>query len=415
MEKYFISSQKRYPDMPKILMLVCDGMADRPLKELHGKTPLEVAIKKNLDFIAKMGINGLLDPIAPGIRVGSDTTHLALLGYDPYSVYTGRGPLEAIGCGIKLKKGDIAFRSNFATVDEQQIVLDRRAGRIDEGTKDLANEINKIKVSGAQIIFKESTAHRGALVLRGIGLSCNISDSDPHIIGSKVLDVNSLDSSLEAKKSAEIVNEFSKNAMRVLKDHEINVVRLKNGLNPANMLLLRGCGSPPDILSFKDKYTLEGGCIATTGILKGLARSLDMELIPARKDYKKRIIDALKYLENNDFLLINFKETDDASHDNLHLEKIKIIEKIDRVLGPLKEFIKENYLIILSDHTTSTKYGDHTADPVPIVIAGPEVRRDNVDKFDEIHVARGGLNRIKGKNLIPIMLDLINKSEKFGA
>ena len=140
-----------------------------------------------------------------------------------------------------------------------------------------------------------------------------------------------------------------------------------------------------------------------------------MELIPARKDYKKRIIDALKYLENNDFLLINFKETDDASHDNLHLEKIKIIEKIDRVLGPLKEFIKENYLIILSDHTTSTKYGDHTADPVPIVIAGPEVRRDNVDKFDEIHVARGGLNRIKGKNLIPIMLDLINKSEKFGA
>ena len=159
----------------KILFIVLDGASDRPVE---GKTPLAQASKPNMDALAFGGINGIMDTIAPGIRPGSDTSHLALLGYDPYKYYTGRGPFEAAGVGIDVKGGDIAFRVNFATV-ENGVVTDRRAGRIDD-TDSLANAINeKVKVPGVEIIFKRSTGHRAALVLRGKGLSQAITDTDP--------------------------------------------------------------------------------------------------------------------------------------------------------------------------------------------------------------------------------------------
>ncbi len=401
--------------MPKVLMLVCDGMADRPLKELGGRTPLEVATKDNLNSIAAMGINGILDPIAPGVRVGSDTTHLALLGYDPYAVYTGRGPFEAIGVGLRLEDGDIAFRSNFATVDENLVVLDRRAGRIQDGTRELAEAINGIKLSGVEIIFKESTAHRGALVMRGKDLRCEVSDSDPHVTGVKVLDVKAMNSTPGAEKTAELVNEFSQRVQDVLRTHEVNVARVNKGLNPANMLLLRGCGRVAKIQSFQEKYGLQTGCMTTTGLIRGIAMGLGMELLSTSEDYGRRIEEGLKYLKKNDFLLLNIKEPDEAAHDHKAREKITLIERIDEAMAPLKGFAKDNYLLLLSDHTTSTSYGDHTGDPVPVVIAGPEVRRDDVREFDERSAAKGGMGRIRGRDLIPIVMDLMNKSEKFGA
>lgn len=401
--------------MPKVLMLVCDGMADRPLRELDGKTPLEVATKDNLNSLAAMGINGILDPIAPGVRVGSDTTHLALLGYDPYAVYTGRGPFEALGVGLRLEDGDIAFRSNFATVDEDLVVLDRRAGRIKEGTRALAEAINGIRIPGVEIIFKESTAHRGALVMRGEGLSSEVSDSDPHATGEKVLDVRALDSTPGAEKTAELVNEFSRRVLEVLRAHKVNAARENAGLKPANMLLLRGCGKAAKIQSFREKYGLQAGCMATTGLIRGIALGLGMELLDTPENYGRRVKKGLKFLEKNDFLLLNIKEPDEAAHDHDAREKISLIERIDEAIAPLKGFTEDNYLLLLSDHTTSTSYGDHTGDPVPVVIAGPEVRRDEVREFDERSAAKGGLGRIRGRDLIPIVMDLLNKSEKFGA
>lgn len=398
-----------------ILMLVCDGMADRPLKELGGKTPLEAAAKSNLNTLAAMGINGILDPIAPGVRVGSDTTHLALLGYDPYAVYTGRGPFEALGVGLCLEEGDIAFRGNFATVDDGLVVLDRRAGRINDGTDKLAEAVNSIRIPGVEIIFKESTAHRGALVMRGRGLSCEVSDSDPHVTGERVLEAKALKPTPEARRTAELVNEFSRQVPRVLRNHRINIDREKKGLKPANMLLLRGCGRAGIIQSFNEKYGLRGGCMTTTGLIKGMALGLGMELLDTPMEYRRRIETGLKFLEEKDFLLLNIKEPDEAAHDHDAKKKISIIEKIDAAVAPLIEFAEENYLIILSDHTTSTTYGDHTGDPVPVAIVGPEVRRDDVKMFDERSAAKGGLGRIRGRDLMPTIMDLVNRSEKFGA
>lgn len=389
----------------KALMLVCDGIADRPVRELKGKTPLEVARKQNMDALASRGITGILDPIAPGIRVGSDTTHLALLGYNPYEVYTGRGPFEAAGVGLKLRQGDIAFRCNFATVDENLVVLDRRAGRISKGTDKLARAINKIKIPGAEIIFKESVAHRGVLILRGKKLSHKVSDSDPHVAGEKVRKVKALDESPEARRTASILNAFSEDVHKVLREQNGN----------ANMLLLRGCGAAPKLKSFREKYGISGACMATTGIIKGIARLAGMDVVEAKQDYSARIKQGLKILKNYDFLLINIKEPDEASHDHDARRKVQLIEEIDRALKPLLQFSKENYVLLLSDHTTSLSYGDHTGDSVPVVLCGPEVRADDVKKFDERSTAKGGLCRIRGQDLMPLLLDLMNRSEKFGA
>src|SRR3989454_8850023 len=172
----------------KIVLLIFDGLGDRPIAELGRQTPLQAARKEHLDWFAANGVNGLLDPIAPGIRPGSDTSHLALFGYDPLTVYTGRGPFEAAGVGIPVKRGDIAFRCNFATVDSGMRVTDRRAGRIREGTTELAKGPDGPALgSGAAVLFRAGTEHRAALVLRGPGLTPHVSDPDPHEEGAESL------------------------------------------------------------------------------------------------------------------------------------------------------------------------------------------------------------------------------------
>src|SRR5437899_11315073 len=155
----------------RILFVIFDGLGDRPLTELGHKTPLEATPKPNLDWFAANGVNGLVDPIAPGIPAGSDTSHLALLGYDPHEVYTGRGPFEAAGVGIDLEPGDIAFRGNFATVDEDLRLTDRRAGRIREGTEERAKALDGMKIGRVKVRFRAGTEHRTELVLRGRGLA----------------------------------------------------------------------------------------------------------------------------------------------------------------------------------------------------------------------------------------------------
>ena len=170
----------------KGIIFVIDGMGDRPVKELGDKTPLENARTPAMDKMVEEGITGIMDTIRPGVRPGSDTAHLTLLGYDPYEVYTGRGPFEAAGINVEVKPGDIAFRCNFSTADENLIITDRRAGRIQSGTDKLAEVINnEVKLDDVEVIFKESDGHRGVLVLRGNGLSDKITDADPKHEGNK--------------------------------------------------------------------------------------------------------------------------------------------------------------------------------------------------------------------------------------
>jgi 2,3-bisphosphoglycerate-independent phosphoglycerate mutase len=408
----------------KGIIMIIDGMADRPLKELENKTPLEAAKTPNMDKMAKIGINGIMDPIKPGIRAGSDTSHISILGYDPYKVYTGRGPFEAAGVGIEIMSGDIAFRCNFSTVNDGGLIIDRRAGRIREKTEQLASSLNSIPLNGfedVEIIFKESTGHRAVLVLRGNGLSDKVSDADPKNEGKPSKKVKALDGSLEAKKTASVLNELVKESYQILKDHPINLERVEKGEPPANIILPRGAGAVPDVLPFNEKYGLKSACIAETGLIMGIAKMASMDIIEVKgatggvdTDLESISNSIIENAPNYDFLLINIDGADEAGHDGNLKEKVEFIEKVDNIIGEVMN-IPETYFILTADHSTPISVMDHTGDPVPIVINGPEIRVDNVNEFNERAATKGGLCRIRGSDIMNILIDLMNKSEKFGA
>ena len=264
----------------KGIIFVIDGMGDRPVKELDDKTPLEAANTPYMNKMVEEGITGIMDTIRPGVRPGSDTAHLTLLGYDPYEVYTGRGPFEAAGVHVEVKPGDIAFRCNFATAEDDLTVIDRRAGRISSGTDEIADTINQMKLDdNVEVIFKESDAHRAVLVLRGEGLSDKITDADPKHEGNKPKTVKALDDSEEAKYTADLVNKFVEQSYDMLKEHPVNLKRIEEGKNPANIVLPRGGGEVPSVEAFEDKYGLKGVCVAETGIIKGIAKIAGMDIV----------------------------------------------------------------------------------------------------------------------------------------
>ena len=405
----------------KILLIICDGLADRPCPELGGKTPLQYASTPSLDRMAEKGMVGLMDPIAPGVRPGSDTSHLSILGYDPKEMYSGRGPFEAAGVGIELKKGDVAFRCNFATVDEKLTVLDRRAGRIREGTSLLSSALNEIQLSGAELIFKEGTDHRAALVLRGEGLSQMVTDVDPHSTGTKILESKPMVP--EAKKTAALLNQFVKESYRLLKDHEVNIERVREGKMPANIVLPRGAGIHMDIPSFKERYGLKSAAVVAVSLIKGICRTLDIEVLRGDgwtggvdTDMGSKAIAAVKAMDSNDFVFLHIKAPDVASHDRSASTKVSVIERIDEMVGKMEPALpKESIVAITADHTTPLEVGDHTADPVPIMIFGDGVRVDSVTQFNEVSAAQGLLGRIRGLDLLPILLDLANRVGKYGA
>jgi len=406
--------------------MIIDGMADRPVKDLGYKTPLEAASTPNMNKLAEIGINGIMDPISPGIRAGSDTSHISILGYNPYEVYTGRGPFEAAGIGLDVIAGDIAFRCNFSTQDGEGIIIDRRAGRIREGTEEIAESINSLKLEGfedVEIIFKESTGHRAVLVLRGIGLSDKVSDADPKHDGKPPKKVVPLDDSPEAAKTAKILNKFVETSYDVLKDHPVNMERIKEGKNPANVILPRGVGAVPHIPPFEEKYGVKAACIAETGLIKGIGKLTGMDLIEVEgatggidtnlENITRSIID----IANNDdyeFILINIDGADEAGHDGQTEEKVKFIEKVDAVIGEVMK-LDDLYFILTADHSTPVSVMDHTGDPVPLIIKGPEVRVDDVNSFSERAAAKGGLCRIRGSDIMNMLMDFMNKSDKFGA
>ena len=374
----------------KGIVLIMDGMGDRPIKELNNQTPLQAANTPNMDKMACEGITGIMDSIAPGIIPGSDTAHLSILGYNPYEVYTGRGPFEANGVGVDVLPGDIAFRCNFSTADENLIVTDRRAGRIKEGTKDIVEVLNTMVLDDypdVKIIFKESTGHRAVLVLRGEGLSDKVSDADPKVEGNKPKEVKALDESKEAAKTADILNQLVNKSYEMIKDHPVNVKRIEEGKPPANIIIPRGAGEVPVVDSLNEKYEVNSACIAETGLINS----------------------------DHDFFLINIDGADEAGHDGQIKEKKEFIEKVDEVV--MSELIKleDVYIFLTADHSTPISVLNHSGDPVPVLIRGPEVRVDDVCEFSEVACAKGGLNRIRGSDVMNIMMDLMNYAHKFGA
>ncbi len=408
----------------KGIIFVIDGMGDRPMKELDDKTPLESAKTPSMDKMVENGITGIMDTIRPGVRPGSDTAHLTLLGYDPYEVYTGRGSFEAAGVNVDVQPGDIAFRCNFSTADEDLTITDRRAGRIEKGTDKISETINQMKLDdNVEVIFKESTGHRAVLVLRGEGLSDKITDSDPKHEGNKPKTVKPLDDSEEAKYTADIVNKFVVESYEMLKDHPVNLERIKNGENPANIVLPRGVGAVPHVDSFEEKYGLKAACVAETGLIQGIGKLAGMDIIDIPgatggintdiDSVHKHIVDTIKS-DKYDFILVNVDGADEAGHDGDTIGKRDFIEKIDPIMKDLDE-MDDIVLFVTADHSTPVSVMDHTGDPVPVFIKAPGLRIDDVKEYGERAAAKGGLCRIRGSDVMYIIRDLMNVIPKFGA
>jgi 2,3-bisphosphoglycerate-independent phosphoglycerate mutase len=409
-------------DRRKILLLIFDGLGDRPIAELGRQTPLQAARKEHLDWFAANGINGLMDPIGPGVRPGSDTSHLALFGYDPRKVYTGRGPFEAAGVGIPVRRGDIAFRCNFGTADAEMRVTDRRAGRIKEGTEELAKALDGLDLGGGtKALFRAGTEHRAALVLRGKDLTPHVSDTDPHEEGGKVLEARP--TAADGLDTARAVNVFMKEAYGILKDHPVNLARVKAGLPPANVVLLRGAGVVPNLEHVGERLGMKTAGIAGVALIKGMFRMAGMDVIEVAgatggldTDVVAKAKAAVETLKTYDLVVVNVKAPDICGHDGLATEKVRTVEKIDAMMAVLKSDLGPEVVIAATaDHSTPVSLKDHSGDPVPVLVFGEGVRVDDVTRFDEISAAKGGLHRILGHDLMAILLNVANRAEKFGA
>nr|MCR5852753.1 2,3-bisphosphoglycerate-independent phosphoglycerate mutase [Methanophagales archaeon] len=407
-------------EMGKAILLVCDGLGDRPFAERGGKTPLQVAKKPNSDELAREGINGQMDVISPGIVPGSDTAHLALLGYDPFQCYPGRGTFEALGAGIELKEGDIAFRGNFATVaeDGSMRILDRRAGRF--GSKALADALNGIEINGVEVIVKHTVEHRCAVVFRGEGLSRFVSDVDPHEEGLPPRKCIPTRSERNAERTARIVNEFVRRSHEILSEHPENEERRRKGVPVANILLLRGAGAHESVEPFQERFGFKACCIAGASLYKGVAKFLGIPTIDvegatgnANTNLKAKAESAIEALKTHDFVFVHVKATDNFGHDGDFDGKVRMIERIDAEMISLFREI-DAYVVVTADHSTPVSLRRHSADPVPVVICGDGVRTDTVQKFDEFAAASGGLGRLRGKDLIPILSDLMGFYKMFG-
>ncbi|MFQ6051418.1 MAG: 2,3-bisphosphoglycerate-independent phosphoglycerate mutase [Candidatus Hydrothermarchaeota archaeon] len=402
--------------MGRIIVVVVDGMGDRPI---DGKTPLQYANTPNIDLLCREGITGQMNTITPGIVPGSDTGHLAIFGYDPYKTYPGRGVFEALGAGIKLEEGDVAFRCNLATVDEKLNVVDRRAGRIKDGKK-IVEEIDGMEINGVEIILKSTTEHRCSLVLRGENLSNKISDVDPHS-ETKIWKSKALENTHEARRTADIINKLVEESYKILKDHPINKEREKEGKLPANILLPRGAGKYVEIESIKEKWGFKASCIAGGALYKGVARYLGASIIDVRgatgrldTNLHAKVDAALKSAEQYEYTFLHIKGCDNASHDGDFRAKAEMISRIDEeVVSKLIDF--DGYVLITADHSTPVFVKRHTSDPVPILFHGEDVRRDSVELFDEISVVHGGLGTLRGIDLMPIVSDYIGYYKMYGS
>ncbi len=407
----------------KILFIVLDGVSDRPCPELGGTTPLAAAYTPVLDKLAAEGICGIMDTIKAGVRPGSDTAHLALLGYDPYTYYTGRGPLECEGSGIHMEPGMIGFRCNYATISKEGLVTDRRAGRIHD-TAALSKAIQDgvdLSKFGVEFIYRSGAGHRAALALKGPGLGHCVSSNDPKKEGVAPLTVKPLKHEPAHEKTAAVCNEFVRQSTKILFDHPLNQQRVKAGLNPANVVLMRGAGEMGNFEPFAKKYGLPGSVISAASLITGIGRAVGLTPVPVPgitgsqdSNIAGKVSAAIKELETKDFVLVNIKGADESGHDGLAEQKRNFIEKADAALEPVLG-LKDCIIIVCADHSTPCTIKDHSADPVPVIIRGDGVRMDDVVRFDEYTCAKGGLGRITGAALLPTALDLINRAHKFGA
>ncbi|MYD50415.1 MAG: 2,3-bisphosphoglycerate-independent phosphoglycerate mutase [Dehalococcoidia bacterium] len=384
----------------KIVMLVVDGLGGLPHPDT-GKSELETAETPNLDRLAAESACGLTTPVAPGITPGSGPGHLALFGYDPVKYMIGRGALEAIGIGVELRKGEVATRGNFCTVDDSGLLVDRRAGRIptSESTP-LVEMLDGIEVPNVDISVYPVSDHRFVLVLSSDGLDERVRETDPQLVGVPPLEAEAVVP--EAEKTAEIVRSFAKLAREVLRER-----------SSANMMLLRGFSALPDIPDMGRTYSLNPACIAAYPMYRGLAHLVGMKVIPTGGTFDHELDTLEKSFHEHDFFFLHYKPADAAGEDGDFEGKVETLERLDARIPRLLE-LDIDTLVVAGDHSTPSVMGSHSWHPVPLMVKSSIYVGDGAGGFNERACASGSIGRIQAVNIMLIALANAGKLQKFG-
>ena len=408
----------------KTFLIILDGIADRPCNELGKKTPLEAAYSPNMDFFAKRGKQGLAQAVKNG-TVESDKAIEAILGYKKF---LSRGQVLAIGSGIKLQQGDLALRTNFATINniKEGKILDRRCNRslTTKEARILAKTINKKVKLPCKFLFKSSIQHRGVLVLRG-GFSDNITNVDPLYVGNELKYSKPLDDDEVSQFSANTLNEFIEQSYFILKNHPINIRRREKKLLPANIILARNPGTEIfDIKKIQGKWL----AIVYMPLEIGIAKLVGMRIASFKypelkgelensvyKNLYAGLTSAINFAKNNikkrmkkfDFFYIHFKETDIPGHDGKPKEKKKMLELLDKDFFSFLKSLAEREkikVIITADHATPCSLKAHSSDFVPFLVYDEGKGADETKKFCEKEAKKGTLEKIYGKEIIKFII-----------
>ena len=395
----------------KTIVLVCDGMADEPVDQLGGKTPLETAKHPNMDALAQEGKVGLARTIAPGFVPASDVGNMCILGYDPRKYYSGRGPLEAANMGVELSDGDVAFRCNLVTVDGDKLV-DYSAGHIkSEESKALIEFVGQ-RLGGDGLTFYPGIQYRHLAVFRDPALTEPLTKtvcSPPHdIMGWRISE--HWPTGPAAKRLVALMEESHK----ILPGHEVNQVRVDLKENPGNMIWLWGQGTKLHVPTFQERWKLTGSVISAVDLVKGAGRLAGLEVLEVPgatgyydTNYVGKAKAALKSLKKHDFVFVHVEAADEAGHNGDLRQKITAIENFDKhVVGTIVNGVKpgEVRILVIPDHPTPVARRTHTADPVPFLIWGKGISPDTVNSFGETQARESGLRVEDAHEILPRLL-----------
>lgn len=391
----------------KYILLVGDGMADYPIKELDGRTPLEAARTPNMDFIAKAGTLGRIKTIPDTASPGSDVANINILGYNPLQYYTGRGPLEAANLGIELEDNDVAFRCNLITASADKL-LDYSAGHISSQEAGILIKFIDAKLGTQRIKFYPGVSYRHLMVVKK-GADEGLQDLEcrpPHDISGQGICEH-----LPKGKNRDLLISLMQESRRLLESHEINQVRIDLKENPANMIWLWGQGRKPAMPKFSDKYGLSGSVISAVDLIKGLGKILGLEVIDVPgatgyydTDYQAKAKAALRSLKDKDFVLVHVEAPDEAGHNGDLREKITAIERFDQlVVGTILDAFKRKKdfrILVLPDHATPLSVKTHTADIVCFGILGKGIEPGGFAKYSEKEAQKSELYFERGYELM---------------
>lgn len=388
----------------KIVLVVADGLGGVPHPDFDFKTELEYAKTPNLDKLARESVLGLTIPIDFGITPGSGPAHMSLFGYDPIENDIGRGVLEALGINFALEDDDLAIRGNFCTLDENGLVVDRRAGRIPtEESKKLVEKLQKEigKIEDVEVILKPGKEHRFVLVLRGEGLGEGVKETDPQKEGSYPIDPEPVDEN--GVKTSRVLKEFLRRAREILKDEE-----------KANFVLLRGYSKPPRLVPFEEKYGLRPLALAYYPMYKGLTRLLKMETPDGLNNFDELLDYMEEHYSEYDFFYIHYKDTDKAGEDGDFLKKVEKIEYFDSKIPRILK-MEPDVLAITGDHSTPSLMASHSFHPNPLLVRSRIAGSDDAREFNERTCKNGYLGIFHAVKLMPLLLAMAERLKKFGA